>query len=344
MDLVTLALAKKLSGNALPPITDADDGKVLTANSGVWGVESNLFVVNFEYQSGTGYLANKTFSQIYDAIINGKTVWATFENNTYYLTSYSTAGIYFTHNKYANNRYVTILIDSSNEVLLMQTPLLPEPVIITNTLRAGYIDGVLGWVDEIFYAYGNTSFSDVMSAINSGKVILYKSTASSPEALPFCGYDNENIWFSGVVDVDGVKYIKLVTFTGNNVNTSFIPQMPIVSDNDEGKTLEVSSLGMWAVVDKRPLVVTLTPDSADYSGTMDATPSEIRDAYESGRTVIGYVNGMAAQFTFTQFSGYSAWGMVMFTIQGVGDVLIKIATDNSSQTYSTTIYTLTPAT
>ena len=40
----TIALIKAFggSGGALPPITDADDGKVLTANSGVWGASGNI--------------------------------------------------------------------------------------------------------------------------------------------------------------------------------------------------------------------------------------------------------------------------------------------------------------
>lgn len=42
----TIALIKALGGggSALPPITDADDGKVLTANSGVWGAANKKYV------------------------------------------------------------------------------------------------------------------------------------------------------------------------------------------------------------------------------------------------------------------------------------------------------------
>ena len=40
----TIALIKAFggSGGALPPITAADDGKVLTANSGVWGAQEPI--------------------------------------------------------------------------------------------------------------------------------------------------------------------------------------------------------------------------------------------------------------------------------------------------------------
>ena len=53
----TIALIKAFggSGGALPPITDADDGKVLTANSGVWGASELAFYVGFEFDANEQY-------------------------------------------------------------------------------------------------------------------------------------------------------------------------------------------------------------------------------------------------------------------------------------------------
>lgn len=66
----TIALIKALSGGgALPPITDADNGKVLTANSGVW-VAANpsgggVFEVHATRSDNTLTL-DKTWQEIYN--------------------------------------------------------------------------------------------------------------------------------------------------------------------------------------------------------------------------------------------------------------------------------------
>ena len=76
----TIALIKALGGGgALPPITDADDGKVLTADSGVWGAQEPIgkkFIVTLtptalDY-SGT---MDKTVAEINAAYEAGQEIW-----------------------------------------------------------------------------------------------------------------------------------------------------------------------------------------------------------------------------------------------------------------------------
>ena len=77
----TIALIKALggSGNALPPITASDNGKVLTANSGVWGASDPIgkrFIVtltinNTEPIEGT---MDKTIGEIEAAYNAGRCV------------------------------------------------------------------------------------------------------------------------------------------------------------------------------------------------------------------------------------------------------------------------------
>lgn len=76
----TIALIKALGGGggALPPITDADNGKVLTANSGVWGAQEPIgkkFIVTLtptaQDYSGT---MDKTVAEIDAAYKAGRQV------------------------------------------------------------------------------------------------------------------------------------------------------------------------------------------------------------------------------------------------------------------------------
>lgn len=96
---------------------------------------------------------------------------------------------------------------------------------------------------------------------------------------------------------------------------------------------------------KKTFAIILTPTAQDYSGIMDAQPSEIGDAFRAGKTVIGNIMGVS--IVFTQLVNNSASGLALVSsnqISGLGEAMIKIVTDNSSQTYSVTIYPLTPAT
>ena len=101
-----------------------------------------------------------------------------------------------------------------------------------------------------------------------------------------------------------------------------------------------------------PFIVTLTPTLQDYSGTMDKTVAEINAAYEAGqeivcRVIAGYetyievlctATGHNSNYTYPSFNSYIITddGHYIYAFTGMTD-------DGTKQTYSTTVYSLTPA-
>ena len=103
-----------------------------------------------------------------------------------------------------------------------------------------------------------------------------------------------------------------------------------------------------------PFLVTLTPTAADYSGTMDKTVAEIYAAYQAGGKIVFrmytdasvYIDvpvqlvGTDADYTYPSFEAN--------VIQAGTNLMVLARTvttdDGTKNTYSTTVYTLTPAT
>lgn len=100
-------------------------------------------------------------------------------------------------------------------------------------------------------------------------------------------------------------------------------------------------------------IVTLTPTSPDYSGTMDKTVAEINAAYEAGQEIVFRVItsesshmdvACSAQWfidghPYPSFNAYivdSGNNVILFAYTGVSD-------DGTDNTYGTKVYTLTPA-
>lgn len=127
--------------------------------------------------------------------------------------------------------------------------------------------------------------------------------------------------------------------------------LPAVTPSDNGKVLGVVN-GAWAAQQKK-FIVTLTPTAQDFSGTMDKTVSEINAAYEAGQEIVFRVYAAAGTYNevdctirykagdhpYPSFNAYlvdSTNNVFIFAYTGTTD-------DGTKQTYSTTIYSLTPA-
>ncbi len=99
-------------------------------------------------------------------------------------------------------------------------------------------------------------------------------------------------------------------------------------------------------------LVTLTPASADYSGTMDKTVAEINAAYEAGQEIVFRIYASATLYYDLPCSNVEANQVNDYLIMGafgiMYDLLILFKThdpdrDGTGHTYYTTLYSLTPA-
>ena len=130
--------------------------------------------------------------------------------------------------------------------------------------------------------------------------------------------------------------------------------LPEITDADDGKVLTANS-GVWGAQEPigKKFIVTLTPTALDYSGTMDKTVAEINAAYEAGQEIWFKVMTGATTYTMCpiaqvgknvyDYPSYNAYIVdqenhaLIYAFTGTTD-------DGTKQTYSTLVYTLTPAT
>lgn len=96
-------------------------------------------------------------------------------------------------------------------------------------------------------------------------------------------------------------------------------------------------------------IVTLTPTSPDYSGTMDKTVAEINAAYEAGREIVFSLSVGTDTFEIPMaYRCADATGayFMCYIIDTINNMMIIASTlyAQTSTTYSTKIYPLTPAT
>ena len=97
-----------------------------------------------------------------------------------------------------------------------------------------------------------------------------------------------------------------------------------------------------------PFVVMLTPTALDYSGTMDKTTAEITSAFNAGQRIVFALNTGDKVVNFYASEWYETSGDIILsaaTIYVDNNVIIRAHNDAgpTSTTYSTHIYTLTPA-
>lgn len=121
-----------------------------------------------------------------------------------------------------------------------------------------------------------------------------------------------------------------------------------VNDDDE-----VAFVVYMSKTPKGRFIVTLTPTALDYSGTMDKTVAEINEAYEAGQEIWFEVGTESQGYAYIQANQISLgdrtypsfeatllnpnMGLLMYAYTEFTD-------DGTKQTYSTYLYTLTPAT
>lgn len=122
--------------------------------------------------------------------------------------------------------------------------------------------------------------------------------------------------------------------------------LPPVTSSDNGKVLAVKD-GAWAASEQgKKFIVTLTPTSPDFSGTMDKTVAEINSAYEAGQeiwfTLADYTAPCAVVVAGTVYPHFFA---NVFDLRS--NTLMMAYTDSdhdgTDTSYGVAVYSLTPA-
>ena len=132
---------------------------------------------------------------------------------------------------------------------------------------------------------------------------------------------------------------------------SYTPTTWAAGDTVTATKLNNMETGIGNAVNK--FVVTLTPTALDYSGTMDKTVAEIYAAYQAGKQIVFRIYSSLTEFIDAKLSTvykdegtYPSFNACI--ISADLNALLFVATvttdDGTKSTYSTFVYSLTPAT
>ena len=153
------------------------------------------------------------------------------------------------------------------------------------------------------------------------------------------------ILYAGYVENTGAFIVPLTKSDMSSLGYDCAGKIHIVFDTD---------LSDYVVkVEPDKFIVALTPTALDYSGTMDKTVAEINAAYEAGQEIVFRVYMVAetynevdctirfkdGDYPYPSFNAYlvdSGNNVFIFAWTGTTD-------NGTKQTYSTTVYSLTPA-
>ena len=200
-------------------------------------------------------------------------------------------------------------------------------------------------LNQSYTNVADKTYNEILAAVDAGKEVVCDRSGAR---FSYSGYSNGTISFTQ----DGTSQSTIIRITSANiVSVGFDYFLPQVSQTDAGKVLAVNNSGVWGAQNPigKPFVVTLTPTAADYSGTMDKTVAEINEAYEAGQQIVfslGYgVETFEIPMAYRCANGEFVYFSV-YVIDGINNIMINAYTSNEQErsTYSTKIYTLTPAT
>ena len=201
------------------------------------------------------------------------------------------------------------------------------------------------------YNTADKTYDETVAAIEAGKTVMilrngryYSLLERTSDTLYFVGNEvgSTSLTF-GKLDVIHFKK----TSIGSGSKFQFL-NSPVAADN--GSELIVKD-GAWAMK-KKKFVVTLTPTAQDFSGTMDKTVAEINAAYEAGQEIWANISAMGKNLYIPLKTAstdgeyqYTSFDFCAYDI--INDLMILAFTaytnDGTKQTYSTSVYSLTPA-
>ena len=228
---------------------------------------------------------------------------------------------------------------------------LPSVTSADNGKVLGVVDGAWAAASNalIVSINGNASSHtalEIKAAVDSGRPVFAVDSNGTFFALSQCATNGAT--FASIFGVSNAVQKRFVGTTGGvtSYNCSIVPSVAVSEDGFE----LVGKNGAWAK-QKKKFVVTLTPTSEDFSGTMDKTPAEITAAYEAGQEIVFNVVGFpgfdhvyipAAWYTYaTDMPRCAACATLVDVTTGLQIVIVT--SDGGSSTYATSIYSLTPA-
>lgn len=193
----------------------------------------------------------------------------------------------------------------------------------------------------------NKTYQEIVDAVNAGRAVI---GVRGNDVYVYSGKDISNVNFTRILG-KSLTIARIALSSSNTAQAAGASLAPTTTSTDNGCELIVKS-GAWAKQQKK-FVVTLTPTAQDFSGTMDKTVSEITAAYEAGQEIVfklqtaasSYIEvpvqlvGHNTTFTYPSFETsvvQCANNIQVFAYTGVTN-------DGTKQTYSTTVYSLTPA-
>lgn len=183
------------------------------------------------------------------------------------------------------------------------------------------------------------TFAEISAAIDAGKQVV---CVRDGKVYTFASKTSSNFYFVELHANTSVLYISISSQNKVSIQTQY--QLSSLSAQDNGSEMIVKN-GAWTK-QKKKFLVTLTPTSPDFSGTMDKTPAEITAAYNAGQEIVFDIPSMSARIHATQFlegnEVIRAGGMVFYDVNS-SPVIITLVTDSSASTYATQIFAMTPA-
>lgn len=338
-------------GASLPSVDASDNGKVLGVVDGAWAADENILNVTYANSK-----LSHTYAEIVAAIDSGKTVILTF-NGIKYLTQYVRPDkvVFETIDAVNSMKVITCFVTSINTFGTNSVSFAPSPSTNDNGKVLVVKNGVWAADENSFVVtYDGTTadktYAQIREAVLAGKNV-------------YCVYGGMVYEFSGISNF-GTSTTERINFASFNNSTQYYylnflitgqiyrgatSNIPSTTNSDNGKELIVIN-GSWAK-QKKKFVVTLTPTSPDYSGTMDKTPQEITAAYNAGQKIVFDIPSMNAMVDADQYIASDVsvnnlrFGAKVFYDFNNAPVLITIITNGAddTQTYGTGIYSLTRA-
>lgn len=175
----------------LPPVTASDNGKVLTVENGAWTADSNLFLVTVTLNASYMNVADKTFSEITDAINSGRTVICLRSGKYFVYQASASDMIYFMSADKTTN---LITISSNNAVSVSTNGYVPNVGYSENGKILISNNGAWQAMDKKFIVtltptaadYSGTmdkTVAEINAAYEAGQEIVFRTMMSATQYM-----------------------------------------------------------------------------------------------------------------------------------------------------------------